>query len=163
MSSAVADAPADEPVEGGGSLRIVGTLVLSALALVACASGSEDVEPAADPATTVRLVIPDANLREPGVSCSGASPFRFAHPEAGFVVTSPSGTTVFTGKLPQGIAEKALTIDLGDQRQHTVCVMRLEMPGVDSVDGHSIVIDDRSPVPIVPNPNLDGALEAVLS
>lgn len=143
-------------------MRTVVVMALCAVALAACADSSESR--ADEPALTVRLVIPDFNIREPGVECSGASGFRFAHPEAEFTVQDPSGTTVSTGTLPQGVAERAFTVDLGDeQRQPTVCVMSVEIAGVGSVDGHSIVIADHSPVSIVPNPTLDDIPEAVLS
>lgn len=145
-------------------MRTTVALVLSVVALTACADEPGEPAEADEPSVTVRLVIPDGNIREPGVSCSGASAFRFAHPEAEFTVQDSSGTTVFTGTLPPGAAEKAFTIDLGDdQRQPTVCVMSVEVVGVNSVDDHSLVIADHSPVPIEPNPTLDGIPEAVLS
>lgn len=138
--------------------------MLCAVALSACAEESGQQGEADESSLTLRLVIPDGNIREPGVSCSGASAFRFAHPEAEFTVQDSSGTPVSTGTLPQGIAERAFTIDLGDdQRQPTVCVMSVEVAGVTSMDGHSLVIADHSPVPIRPNPSLDGIPEAVLS
>jgi hypothetical protein len=40
--------------------------------------------------------------------------------------------------------------------------MMVEVPGVGTLDGHSLVIDDRSPLPITPNPSLDGVPEVVL-
>ncbi|HEX6196706.1 MAG TPA: hypothetical protein VFZ37_12405 [Jiangellaceae bacterium] len=142
-------------------MRTILTLALSAVALTACAVEAEDSD---EPSVTVRLVIPDGNIREPGATCSGASAFRFAHPDAEYTLLDPSGTAVSVGTLPQGVAEKAFTIDLGDdQRQPTTCVMSLEVVGVGSVDGHSLVIADHFPVPIRPNPNLDDIPEAVLS
>lgn len=145
-------------------MRVVVVAALCVVALTACAGEPGGDGDADEPSVTVRLVIPDGNIRQPGVSCSGASAFRFAHPEAEFAVQDPSGTTVSTGTLPQGVAEKAFTIDLGDdQRQPTACVMSVEIVGVSSVDGHSFVIADHSPVPIIPNPTLDDIPEAVLS
>lgn len=145
-------------------MRLVVVTALCVAVFAACASEPDEPDTADDPSVTVRLVIPDGNIRVPGVSCSGASPFRFAHPEAEFAVLDPSGETVSTGTLPQGVAEKALTIDLGDdQRQQTVCVMSVEVAGVSSLDGHSLAVADHSPVPIRPNPNLDDVPEVVLS
>lgn len=145
-------------------MRVVVLAASCVVALAACAGDTGDHEPADEPSVTVRLVIPDGNIRVPGASCSGASAFRFAHPEAEFTVQDTSGTTVSSGRLPQGVAEKAFTIDLGDdQRQPTTCVMSLEVTGVSSVDGHSLVVGDHSPVPIKPNPSLDDQPEAVLS
>lgn len=145
-------------------MRKVMVAALCVVGLAACADGPGDSASVDESSVTIRLVIPDGHIREPGVTCSGASAFRFAHPEAEFTVQNSSGTAVFTGTLPQGVAEKAFTIDLGDgQRQPTACVMNVEVAGVDSVDGHSVVIADHSPVPIKPNPTLDDIPEAVLS
>lgn len=144
-------------------MRTIFLLVLSVVALTAC-SGEPGEAAADEPSVTVRLVIPDGNIREPGATCGGASAFRFAHPDAEYTLLDPSGATVSTGTLPQGVAEKAFTIDLGDdQRQPTTCVMSVEVVGVSSVEDHSLVIADHSPVPIRPNPNLDDIPEAVLS
>lgn len=148
----------------GGSVRSVLALVLGVVALAACSGESGESGASDEPSVVVRLVIPDGNIREPGAGCSGAAAFRFAHPDAEYTLLDPSGATVSTGTLPQGIAEKAFTIDLGDdQRQPTACVMSLEVAGVSSVDGHSLVVADHSPVPIRPNPTLDDIPEAVLS
>jgi hypothetical protein len=40
--------------------------------------------------------------------------------------------------------------------------MTLEIPGVESLEGHSLVIDDRSPSPIAINPDLEDTAEVVL-
>lgn len=110
----------------------------------------------------LRLVIPDANIREPDSPCSGARGFRFAHPQAPYSVQDATGREVASGVLPEGTAEEASTIDFGEARQPTVCVMVVEVPGIEALDGHSLVIDGRSPVPIRPNSSLDGMPEVVL-
>jgi len=133
--------------------------VAALVPLAGCAGGSEATD---DSAATLRLVIPDANIREPDVPCSGASGFRFAHPEAPFTIEDADGDEVASGALPEGKAEKAFNIDLGDERQPTVCVMMVDVQGVETLDDHFFVIDDRSPVPIKPNPSLDGIPEVVL-
>jgi hypothetical protein len=129
---------------------------------VLIAGCGNDPEPSGDEALTLRLVVPDANIREPDVSCSGASAFRFAHAEALFTIEDAEGHDIASGLLPEGTAEKAFNIDLGGDRQPTVCAMMLDVSGVDTLDGHSLVIGDRSPVPIEPNSSLDGMPEVVL-
>jgi hypothetical protein len=110
----------------------------------------------------LRVVIPDTSIRQPDVPCSGARAFRFAHPGAPYAVHNPDGRQVATGELPEGVATEAFTFDMGDARQPTVCVMMLDVAGVDSLDEHVLVIGDRRPLPIRPNPNLDDMPEVVL-
>ena len=141
------------------SVRRCGALLAAAAVLL---SGCADASEADEAGLTLRLVIPDAKIRVPGVPCSGASGFRFAHPETPFTIQNADGEEVASGELPEGVAEKAFNIDLGEERQPTVCVMMLNIPGVDTLDDHSLVIEDRSPVPIVPNPDLDGMPEVTL-
>jgi hypothetical protein len=137
-------------------------LGIAAAALLSLSACGSDADAEAEAGVGLRLVIPDTNIREPDVPCSGARAFRFAHPQAPFAVEDESGTVVATGELPEGRAEKAFNIDLGDQRQPTVCVMTLDVPDVESLDGHSLVIADRSPIPIGSNPSLDDVPEVVL-
>jgi hypothetical protein len=111
---------------------------------------------------TVRLVIPDGNIREAGASCAGAGAYRFAHPEAPFVVEDDAGVPLSSGTLPHGTAEKAFMLEAGVSRQPTICVMMLEVPGLETVDGHALVIDERSPVPIKVNAELGDQPEVVL-
>lgn len=139
---------------------VTATVAAAGLLVAGCAA-----EPATGVATdglAVRLVIPDANIRQPDVPCSGARAFRFAHPGAPYSIEDPDGREVAAGELPEGLAEQAFTFDMGDARQPTVCVMTLPIPDVESVDGHALVIADRRPVPIRPNPNLDDVPEVVL-
>ncbi|MGH3681966.1 MAG: hypothetical protein ACRDT2_17160, partial [Natronosporangium sp.] len=110
----------------------------------------------------LRVVIPDASIREPDAPCSGGRGFQFAHAQARYAVLDAAGRVVASGVLPEGRAEQAFTVDLGTARQPTVCVMLADVAGVATLDGHSLVIDDRSPVPITPNPNLAGVPEVVL-
>jgi hypothetical protein len=133
--------------------------VAALLTVTGCADGSTASD---EDGLLLRLVIPDANIREPDVPCSGASAFRFAHPQAPFTVEDADGQEVASGTLPEGTAEKAFNVDLGDERQPTVCVMMLDVSGVETLDDHYLVIDDRSPIPIRPNPSLDDMPEVVL-
>jgi hypothetical protein len=142
-------------------VRRCGVLLVAAAALVL--SGCADTSEALDEADlTLRLVIPDAKIRVPGVPCSGASGFRFAHPEAPFAIQDADGREVASGTLPEGSAEKAFNIDLGGERQPTVCVMMVDLQDVDKLDDRYLVIDDRSPLPIRPNSSLDDIPEVVL-
>lgn len=125
-------------------------------------AGCGDRAQSEEDSVALRVVIPDASIREPGTPCSGAHGFRYAHAQAPYSVQDTTGHEVAAGVLPEGNAEKAFTLDLGEARQPTFCVMMVEVSGVDTLDGHSLVIDDRSPVPIEPNPSLDGVPEVVL-
>ena len=135
------------------------SLAVAATALGGCASSADS---SSDPSVTVRLVIPDGNIRPPDVPCTGAGGFQYAHPEAPYVIEDAAGRTVASGSLPQGTAEKAWNLDLGGRRQPTVCVMMLEVTGVETVDDSTLSIDGRPPKPIRPNHNLDGIPEVVL-
>jgi hypothetical protein len=142
--------------------RMVG---LGALAMAfAMLGGCSDAQPgAASPGLTVRLVIPDGNIRPPDVPCTGAGGFRYAHPEAPYVIENAAGRVVASGSLPQGTSEPAWNIDLGDRRQPTICVMMLEVPGLTSIDRYRLAIDGRPAKPIRPNRNLDNIPEVMLS
>jgi hypothetical protein len=135
-------------------------LAVAAIGLLAGCGG--DGARSDEDSVALRVVIPDANIREPDAPCSGAHGFRFAHAQAPYSVQDATGHQVAAGELPEGNAEKAFNLDLGEGRQPTVCVMMVEVPGVGTLDGHSLVIDDRSPLPITPNPSLDGVPEVVL-
>ncbi|HEU4543846.1 MAG TPA: hypothetical protein VFR23_22115 [Jiangellaceae bacterium] len=139
-----------------------GAWLIVVAALVPLTGCADNPEVSDEAGLTLRLVIPDTNIREPDVPCSGASGFRFAHPQAPFIVEDADGRQVASGTLPEGTAEKAFNIDLGDERQPTVCVMMVEVQGVETLDDHYLVIDDRSPVPIKPNSSLEDIPEVVL-
>ena len=148
-----------EPARPRGRIpaACVGLAGLLAGCLVACSGGA-----ASTPDTqAVRLVVPDANIREPSVPCSGARAFRYAHPEAAYEVLA-DGDVLAAGSLPEGRAEKAFSIDLGSDRQPTVCVMSLDVPASVDLSGAELMIGDHGPVPIEPNPAFDDAPEAVL-
>lgn len=144
------------------SARHSAWLVVAAAASVTFGGCADSSAASGDAAVTLRLVIPDTDIREPDAPCSGASGFRFAHPQAPFAIENAAGAEVASGTLPEGTAEKAFNIDLGDERQPTVCVMMVPVDGVETLEGHFLVIDDRSAVPIKPNQSLDGIPEVVL-
>jgi hypothetical protein len=93
------------------------------LALAGCGSGGEGTRTA-----DIQLVVPDRNIREEGVECAGARPFRQVHKGTMFTVEAGDGEVVAEGELPAGTAENAEpSIDWGVDRIPTVCVMELEV------------------------------------
>jgi len=158
----VRDPVAPRAAEGRAARRRKGGVALTAglcLAglLTACSGGGAGAEDT----QAVRLVVPDANIREPSDPCSGARAFRYAHPEAAYEVLS-GGDVLAAGALPEGRAEKAFSLDLGSERQPTVCVMSLEVPASVDLADAELMIGEHGPVPILPNPAFDDTPEAVL-
>ncbi|HWL33161.1 MAG TPA: hypothetical protein VNP89_06110 [Gaiellaceae bacterium] len=101
----------------------LGACCLLALLLAGCSAGGEDTSTA-----QVRVVIPDNNIREEGVECAGARPFRQIRRGTTFTVEAAEGEVVAEGELPAGRAENAdPNIDWGVERIPTVCVMELEL------------------------------------
>lgn len=97
--------------------------LLLALVLAGCSVGGGDSNGA-----RFRVVIPDNNIREEGVECAGARPFRQVHRGTKFTVEAGDGEVVAEGELPAGRAENAdASIDWGVDRIPTVCVMDLEL------------------------------------
>ena len=93
------------------------------LALAGCSSGDDGRRTA-----HIQLVIPDNNIREEGVECAGARPFREVRRGASFTVEAGNSEVVADGELPAGTAENAdPSIDWGVERIPTVCVMELEV------------------------------------
>jgi len=96
---------------------------LLALLLAGCSSGGGDATGA-----RFRVVVPDNNIREEGVECAGARPFRQIHRGTSFTVEDGEGEVVAEGELPAGRAENAdPAIDWGVERIPTVCVMEVEV------------------------------------
>ena len=96
---------------------------LVALLLASCSFGGGDSSGA-----RFRVVIPDNNIREEGVECAGARPFRQVHRGTKFTVEAVDGEVLAEGELPAGRAENAdPSIDWGVERIPTVCVMEVEL------------------------------------
>ena len=96
-------------------------LAAVAVALLAGCGGGDDGE-------RIRLVIPDNNIRDEGVECSGARPFQQLHRGTPFRIEDAEGEVVADGALPSGLAENAdPRIDWESKRMPTVCVMELEV------------------------------------
>ena len=99
-----------------------GACCLLALLLAGCSAGGDES------AAHVRIVIPDNNIREEGVECSGARPFRQIHRGTAYTVEDSGGEVVAEGELPAGRAENAdPSVEWGVDRIPTVCVMELEL------------------------------------
>ncbi len=93
-----------------------------ALVLSGCSPGGDES------AARLRVVIPDNNIREEGVECSGARPFRQIRRGTAFTVEDAAGEVVAEGELPAGRAENAdPSVEWGVDRIPTVCVMELEL------------------------------------
>src|SRR6187401_2694424 len=75
---------------------------LLALLLAGCSRDGGDATGA-----RFRVVVPDNNIREEGVECAGARPFRQIHRGTSFTVEDGEGEVVAEGELPAGRAENA--------------------------------------------------------
>jgi hypothetical protein len=95
--------------------------VLTVVALVpACGGSGIDAD--------LRIVVPDNNVREEGVECSGARPFRSIHRGTAYSIEDGAGDVVADGELPAGQAVNAdPSVDWGVERIPTVCVMEVEV------------------------------------
>ncbi|MEU2615227.1 hypothetical protein ABZ570_27145 [Micromonospora sp. NPDC007271] len=140
-------------------------LLLSMAMLGATIAGGCSDPPTAPVKTQViRLTVPDWNLRPPGTSCAGAGPYRFAHPEAPYVIEDGNGREIARGTLPTGTSEKAMDVDFSKvRREPTLCVMLLKVKAVEQVEGHVLVLEDRPAVPIKKSDAPDIAGEVVVS
>ena len=122
-------------------LPVLPVVACAALAATGCGSGGGDATP-----TSLRVVIPDNNIRTEGVECSGAEPFRHIHRGTPFRVEAPDGALVAEGELPAGRAENAdPRIDWESDRMPTVCVMEVEVD-LPERPGYRFVLEDTVPV-----------------
>ena len=102
-------------------MKRLGLVIL--LVLAGCGGSGEDTVDA-----RLALVVPDNNIREEGVECSGARPFRHVHAGTAYRIEAGDGTVVAEGELPAGKAENAdPSIDWESERIPTVCVMTLDV------------------------------------
>jgi hypothetical protein len=96
---------------------------LLALTVIALAAGCGD-----DDSTTIRLVIPDNNIRVEGVECAGATPFERVHRGTPFTIDDGAGEVLVEGELPAGVSENVdPSVDWGVERIPTNCVMELDV------------------------------------
>lgn len=103
-------------------MRRAGAPLLAGLVLLAGCGGDGDDE------ARIRLVVPDNNIREEGVECAGARPFRQIHRGTPYSILDADGEVLANGELPAGQAENAdPSVDWESDRFPTVCVMELEV------------------------------------
>lgn len=118
-------------------MRIVAVLLLAGLA-AGCGGGGE-VE------ARLRIVVPDNNIREEGVECAGARPFRAIHRGAVFEIRA-GGETVADGELPTGLSVNAdPNVDWGVDRIPTVCVFDVDAD-LPEREQYQLVLPDALPV-----------------
>jgi hypothetical protein len=99
-------------------------LVLVLLVALAGCGGSDEESLDA----RIALVVPDNNIREEGIECAGARPFRHVHAGTPFRIEAGDGSVVGEGELPAGKAENAdPSIDWNSERIPTVCVMTFDI------------------------------------
>jgi hypothetical protein len=123
-------------VRGGIAAALAGLLLAAG-----CGGG--------DPDTSIRLVVPDENIRAEGVECAGARPFEHIHAGAPFTIEAGDGTVVAEGTLPAGHAVNAEPeIDWGVERIPTFCVLELEVD-LPERPRYRLVLEDSRPLEFV--------------
>lgn len=90
----------------------------------------------------MRLDVRDGALRAPGEQCAGSVPFLYLHGTAPYRLEDGDGTTVATGRLPQGRAVPALREELGVPRVPTFCRMRFAVRAPERRE-YRLVVDER--------------------
>lgn len=109
-----------------------------AFLVAACGGGGTGAE--------LRIVVPDNNIREEGVECSGARPFRAIHRGTGFAIEDPGGEVVADGELPAGTAVNAEPeVDWEVDRIPTHCVFDVEVE-LPERERYVLVLPDTLPV-----------------
>jgi hypothetical protein len=123
-------------VRGGIAAALAGLLLAAG-----CGGG--------DPDTSIRLVVPDENIRAEGVECAGARPFEHIHAGAPFTIEAGDGTVVAEGTLPAGHAVNAEPeTDWGVERIPTFCVLELEVD-LPERPRYRLVLEDSRPLEFV--------------
>jgi hypothetical protein len=113
-----------------------------ALALLAAAGCGGD-----DDSTTIRLLIPDNNIRVEGVECAGATPFERVHRGTRFTIDDGAGEVLVEGELPAGVSENAdPSVDWGVERIPTNCVMELDVD-LPERPRYRLRVDGEPPLP----------------
>ena len=103
-------------------MRRAGAPLLAGLLVVGGCGGDNEDE------ARIRLVVPDNNIREEGVECAGARPFRQIHRGTPYSILDADGEVLADGELPAGRAENAdPNVDWESDRFPTVCVMELDV------------------------------------
>jgi hypothetical protein len=114
-------------------------LVVLAVAALAACGGSGGID------AKLRVVVPDKNIREEGIECSGARPFRAVHRGVEFEIRA-SGEVVAEGELPQGRSVNAEPgVEWGVERIPTHCVFDFDVE-LPERDAYELVLPDVLPV-----------------
>lgn len=114
--------------------------VLTAVALVAACGGGDGID------AELQIVVPDNNIREEGVECAGARPFRAIHRGTAYSIEDLAGEVLADGELPSGRAENAdPSVDWGVERIPTVCVFDVEVDLPERAR-YQLVLTDTLPV-----------------
>jgi hypothetical protein len=131
--------------------------VLAAVVLVAACGGDSGID------AELRIVVPDNNIREEGVECAGARPFRAIHRGTAYSIEDPAGEVVADGELPAGRAENAdPSVDWGVERIPTVCVFDVDVDLPERAR-YRLVLPDTLPVEFERSQLGDEPLRLVLS
>lgn len=118
-------------------MRAVAALLLATLA--AGCGGGDTFE------ARLRVVVPDNNIREEGVECAGARPFRAIHRGTDFEIRA-GGERVADGELPTGRSVNAEPeIDWGVDRIPTHCVFDLDVD-LPERERYELVLPDVLPI-----------------
>ena len=98
-------------------------VLVAVLVLAGCGGSGEDTFDA-----RIALVVPDNNIREEGIECAGARPFRHVHKGTPFRIEAGDGSVVAEGELPAGTAANAdPSIDWNSDKIPSVCVMTFDV------------------------------------
>ena len=125
----------------GGWLGVVAAC-LAAGVLVGCVGSAGGAGTA-----RLRVVVRDNHVREEGVECAGARPFRYVHQGASYTITGPDGNTVHSGELPAGQARNAdPTVEWGLARIPTVCIVDLAVPLLGAEGRYDLRLSEGPPL-----------------
>ena len=122
-------------------LRTALGCVAGALLLLAGCGGDDGID------VSLRVVVPDNNIRAEGVECAGARPFGYVRPGAPFALEADDGSVLAEGELPAGEAVNAdPSIDWGVERIPTVCVLELELEDVPERSSYRLRLPEGQPL-----------------
>ena len=141
----------------GRALVMLAVAIVGSTVITACSSDDEAET------TPVSLVIKDQSLRVEGDPCAGIIPLQYLHAGAPYVIKDSAGTSVATGKLPEGVAIPGTELDFGDGAvvTPTFCLMEMTVPGrIDPTD-LSLFVDDEKGIKLTTASD-DGSVIAVI-
>ena len=126
------------------ALRTASAVVAIVIAAAAVAGCSDHTAPHGS-ALTVRVIVPDVQLRPPGSVCYGTGAFADVNPSGSFRLAA--GRSTVTGSVPAGQAAKAYDKDFGHAAKvPTVCVLALTMASVPAAVDYTLTVSGQAPV-----------------